>query len=87
MVMLGTRTTASSLSSTAVPPADVPLATAMLVRLAVTVTVAEQAIESPASRVVFGQVTAKSSPVAPGVPLSSVTTMSWSVVGPVFVTR
>ena len=47
--------------------------------------VAVQVIDSPTARVVFGQVTAKSSP-ATGVPLSSFTVTFWSGSGPVLVT-
>ena len=86
MLMPGTRTTASSLSVTSVPPPDVPVAVPMFVRLPVTWTVAEQAIDSPAVSVDFGQVATKSSPVLAGVPLSSETTMPVSVTGPVLVT-
>ena len=51
-----------------------------------TVIVFEQVIDLPAASVVFGQVRVKSSPGVPGVPLSSVTTMVFSVFGPVLVT-
>ena len=86
MLIDGTRTTASSLSVTDVPPTEMAFTTAMLVRLSVTVIVFEQVIDSPAASVVFGQVRVKSSPGVPGVPLSSVTTMLFSVFGPVFST-
>src|SRR4029077_19854283 len=45
-----------------------------------------QVIASPAARALFGHVTVKSSPVLPGVPLSSVTTTSKIGTLPVLVT-
>ena len=86
MSIAGTRTTASSVSVTVVPPAEVPVTEPMLVRFAVTVTVAVQVIDAPAARVVSGQVTVKSSPGVPGVPLSSLTAIALSETGPVLVT-
>jgi len=88
MTRLGARTTtmAVSWSETSVPWAEKPRTVAVFVRSALTVTVAEQVIDSPASRVVFGHVAAKSSLVSDGVPLSSDTVTFSRATGPLFVT-